>query len=128
MRRMDDEKWRESLRRLKEEKRRIKKMKYGDYTQYTPAQMVGYLIEEFSELMIALRKGTTEEILEGIADLSNVCDFLYYLILNEEGEKGEKPYCFGDPEFFDSVRCRSTICEWREECRKEVEKKGWRVE
>ena len=111
-----------SLEKLKEYKMEIGTRKHGDPEDIGANEYVADLMRKGAEFIIAAGSGDTREMLEIIADISNVCDILFPKIQRDyiEGKKEVQPDCYGS-ERYNTLQCRSDPCVWRTDCGQALE-------
>lgn len=106
-----------SLEKLKLLKMEKGMSKHGDPEEVGTNEYVADLMRKGAEFIIVTGSGDTREMMEIIADISNVCDILFPKIQRDyvEEMKGPLPDCFGT-EQYNSLQCRKDPCTWRSQC------------
>lgn len=106
-----------SLEDLKTYKMDVGTTKYGDPNFIGTAEYVANFIRKGAEFIIATGSGDTREMMEVIADIANVCEILFPKLQADfiESMGDEPPYCYGT-DHYNSLQCRSDICDWRTDC------------
>ncbi len=106
-----------SLEDLKTYKMDVGTTKHGDPEFVGTAEYVANFIRKGAEFIIATGSGDTREMMEVIADIANVCEILFPKLQADFIESmGDKPpECYGT-DHYNSLLCRSDICDWRTGC------------
>lgn len=91
--------------------------KHGDPEDIGANEYVADLMRKGAEFIIATGSGDTHEMMEVLADISNVCDILFPKIQRDyvNEMKGPLPDCFGT-EQYGTLQCRKDPCTWRTQC------------
>ena len=91
--------------------------KHGDPNFVGTAEYVADFIRKGAEFIIATGSGDTREMMEVLADISNVCEILFPKLQGDfiESMGVEPPECYGT-DHYNSLHCRSGICDWRTGC------------
>lgn len=107
-----------SLEKFKLLKMEFGMSKHGDPENIGAGEYVADLMRKGAEFIIATGSGDTREMMEVIADISNVCDILFPKIQRDYVElmKGPLPDCFGT-EQYGTLQCRKDPCMWRSQCK-----------
>jgi len=96
--------------------------KHGDITKATTAELYADLLRKAAEFIIAGGSGDSKDLMEAIADISNLCEHLYPKVQRDyvDNLRGPIPDCIAS-EDYNSLQCRSEPCAWRGDCKSMLE-------